>query len=226
MTELIHNYSDIVVGVQVGATFTVLTKYLTDFDLALDFQSESGMLGGRKTEWTVPTGSMLNVALNGYVLPNENPTFSDIFEDEETALFMIYYKNVGRAFVFNAYVNTDGIVRRGGVQQMNQPLIVSGADWTANLLPGDNPQLDGELVDVNTYLFAYLQSAPTGNMAIGEGPDGGAVDIPALTWTSATVAPAIFYHELTAGATRDVTLGAANTSDKTKVLWAIAQNRG
>ena len=235
MTDFLHNYSDVVVGMQSGTEFTDLTKYLTDFDLALDFPVETGRLGGRKTQWAVPTGSMLTAALNGYVLDTDTPKFTEIFANETQALFMIFYATArdandnptaGRAFAFNGFLNTDGIVRRGGVQQMNEPIMVTGPDWTARLASGDTPAKTDVTVEPNSYVFAYLTATPTANIAIGESPGDGqpAQDIPALSWTSASHAPSIYFHKLSAGSTRDVELGGTG-DDKNKVLWAVKEAR-
>ena len=225
MTDFITNYKDIVIGVQTGTDYTDLTRYMTDFDLALDNQIESDFLAGRKTQWAVPTGSMLTAALNGYVLQDETPKFSDIFNSEDAALFMIYYTTAKRAFVFNAFVNTNGITRKGGVQAMDQPLMVTGGDWTRTLDTGDTPALSG--VDLNSrhYAFAYLTAPLTGNVAIEAGASGSTSAVSDLEFTTSTSTPSIHFAQLTAGTNQDVVLDAANQADKANILWGVAEVR-
>ena len=226
MTDFLHNYSDVVVGMQSGTEFTDLTKYLTDFDLALDFPVETGRLGGRKTQWAVPTGSMLTAALNGYVLDTDTPKFTDIFANGTQALFMIYYSKTMRAFAFHGLLNTDGIVRRGGVQQMNEPIMVTGPDWTGRLQAGDAPQISNGTVEPDDYVFAYLTQSLTDDLAIEEGATGSSAEITGLAFTSSTPAPSIYFKQLTAGSGRDVIIDATNkNADGPKILWAVKEAR-
>lgn len=225
MTDHIVNYQDVVVGVQAASGWKDLTKYLTDFDLSLDSNFESGTLGGRKTDWSVPTGSMLTAALNGYVLDSETPKFSEIFAADAAVLFMIYYATTKRAFAFRAFVNTDGIVRQGGVQAMSAPLMVTQGDWTARLGAGDTPAIANGAVAEDSYVFAYLTAALTGTASIEQGPNSGTTsDVTDLSWDTGD-GPGIYYAPLAAGAGQDVILDTAEAADKPNILWGIARPR-
>lgn len=225
MTDKIINYSDMVVGMQYGDDYVDLTKYLTGFDLGLDYTAEQGVLGGRKTQWAVPTGAMLTAALTGYILQNETPKFSEIFAGTDPGLFMVYAKPTRRATAFRGFVNTDNIIRRGGVQSLDEPLMVRGIYWTGRLSTGNGPKVTNGVVAANSYAFVHLTGPPSDDISLNQGTT--LPTVPAFPW-GPTVAERIALISLTAGSGQTVEVGAdatapADDADKALVNWGIAQ---
>ena len=225
MTDFIQNYSAFRIGMQVGDTYTDLTKYAPDFNLTLDSQFEDFQFGGEETQSSVPTGAMTPFEIVGYVLSNRDPAWSDIFEDETEALFMVYSTKSNRAFAFRGQVNTNAIDTSTGVLTKAIPVMVSGGDWTTRLQTSeDYTGIDNGAVPDDSHVFVYITETLSGNLAVEEGANNNAAALSDLQFTAATPAPSIYLHALTAGDGRDVELD-GSPADKARVLWGIAAVR-
>ena len=229
MRDYIQNRNDFVIGMMAGGVYTDLTKYTPDFDFARDVQFETFQYGGQETAVGVPTGAMTAAALTGYVINGADPSWRDIFKDGTDLTFMIRSLDNQDTFAFHANINVDGIDTSGGVLTKQIPLQVSGGDWYGRIAPGSGSgSYDGissGTVEPDSYVFAYISAALTGDVAVEEGASGSASAITELMWDSSTPAPSFYFHPLTAGTNRDVALDASNPGDEAKVLWGIATVR-
>ena len=120
----IFNWQDVEILAQSGTEFLDLTKYTTNLTLRPARTLVSRDLAGRKTMWRAAVESYIEASIEGYVLQNENPKFSDFFASGDEVLFMVRFPSK-RMFVFRAFVNTDTILDNGGIQEMSQPLMIT-----------------------------------------------------------------------------------------------------
>ena len=120
----IFNWQDVEILAQSGTDFLDLTKYTTNLTLRPARTLVSRDLAGRKTMWRAAVESYIEASIEGYILQNENPKFSDFFSAGDEVLFMVRLPSA-RMFVFRAFVNTDTIIDNGGIQEMNQPLMIT-----------------------------------------------------------------------------------------------------
>ena len=225
MRDYIQNRNDFVIGMMAGGDYTDLTKYTPDFDFARDVQFETFQYGGQETAVGVPTGAMTAAALTGYVINNQDPSWREIFRDGTDLTFMIRSKDNQDTFALHANINVDGIDTSGGVLTKQIPLQVSGGDWYARIArEADFSGISNGSVAEKSYVFVYLESALTANLAVQEGDTGNSSAISELTFSSSTSAPSFYFHPLTAGTGKDVELD-GSPADKAKVLWGIATVR-